>query len=219
MQGSPPHTRGLQTLGDLPKPKSGITPAYAGITSAGTQGYPARQDHPRIRRDYANGQWVALLSVGSPPHTRGLLRLTAQIPDIDRITPAYAGITFGRGLHSQTCRDHPRIRGDYRVTLSDDSGNEGSPPHTRGLPRPALRPSPPGWITPAYAGITLSDPSCAALHRDHPRIRGDYSYFYQGIDWGWGSPPHTRGLQGGHELYVLVERITPAYAGITPGDQ
>ena len=71
--GSSPHTRGLPTSAIKTNRTNGIIPAYAGTTYFFLYTRRWRWDHPRIRGDYA----MVLLSVsptlGSSPHTRGLL--------------------------------------------------------------------------------------------------------------------------------------------------
>ena len=52
-KGSPPHTRGQQTLLFNPLDSPGITPAYAGTTASESPGSLAMRDHPRIRGDNA----------------------------------------------------------------------------------------------------------------------------------------------------------------------
>ena len=132
-----------------------------------------------------------------------------------RITPAYAGTTFWSETHHSSCWDHPRLRGNYKDTISNAISGAGSPPLTRELhalekeQRKAL------GITPAYAGTTFTSLRKANTVRDHPRLRGNYSntllllFLYQ------GSPPLTRELPIGTVAIGTVARITPAYAGTT----
>ena len=51
---------------------------------------------------------------------------------------------------------------------------EGSPPHTRGIPRPPLRRSTFWGFTPAYAGNTDDGETWEYDYGVHPRIRGEY---------------------------------------------
>ena len=56
---------------------------------------------------------IALLALGSPPHTRGILLCKLRVVFAEGFTPAYAGNT-GR-LHGAevVVGVHPRIRGEY----------------------------------------------------------------------------------------------------------
>jgi len=213
--GSPPHTRGSLPSWQHSENTKRITPAYAGITDSVDFRDHGLQDHPRIRGDHAGRYSNDDVKVGSPPHTRGSLRLPG--PDVRQtgITPAYAGITGRVTKGISRIRDHPRIRGDHISSTSVLTPNKGSPPHTRGSPRRLHFLARQQRITPAYAGITCKIRLSHESGQDHPRIRGDHNFAQHLDQLGTGSPPHTRGsLQ--HPLPArLPIRITPAYAGIT----
>ena len=51
---------------------------------------------------------------------------------------------------------------------------------------------------------------------DHPRLRGNYFSFVAELRGSLGSPPLTRELQDIVESFIIIFRITPAYAGTTP---
>ncbi len=92
---------------------------------------------------------------------------------------------------------------------------QGSPPHTRGIPYGLLRLSCVLRITPAYAGNTRADYFKKRRKEDHPRIRGEYSASTSTLASFTGSPPHTRGIQLISKSLQSHIRITPAYAGNT----
>ena len=91
------------------------------------------RDHPRIRGEYDECQPCFVDSVGSPPHTRGILHFPSDCntlagsPPHTRgilfisiyffvhlgITPAYAGNTLFSDKLNQNPYNHPRIRGEY----------------------------------------------------------------------------------------------------------
>ena len=133
--GSPPHTRGIPLCFNLSSLASGFTPAYAGNTTAHRSGARAWQVHPRIRGEYRPARPRFVSSIGSPPHTRGILYLQTSCAAADGFTPAYAGNT----------------------TQLTDSKNidKGSPPHTRGILSNVLSQKQGTRFTPAYAGNTL----------------------------------------------------------------
>ena len=132
------------------------------------------QDHPRIRGDYCKPISTNAKLAGSPPHTRGLPRIRRVLETKFRITPAYAGTTTGPAATNNNPQDHPRIRGDYTVPHTLPLQLLGSPPHTRGLPKPPTTEITVPRITPAYAGTTHHGIRHSRAFQDHPRIRGDY---------------------------------------------
>ena len=89
--GSPPHTRGKVLNSFFLTARSGITPAYAGKRCQNHLTLQPLQDHPRIRGEKVILKVVPIISIGSPPHTRGKVGYTSNRNTINRITPAYAG--------------------------------------------------------------------------------------------------------------------------------
>ena len=57
------------------------------------------------------------LLIGSPPHVRGLLSSPWPWNSRGRITPACAGTTGTTSLLAQIAEDHPRMCGDYWITV------------------------------------------------------------------------------------------------------
>ena len=70
---------------------SGITPAYAGKSSAFIRSSPVNQDHPRLCGEKVPEMLQFSSVAGSPPPMRGKDRVKRQIHRCTRITPAYAG--------------------------------------------------------------------------------------------------------------------------------
>ena len=72
-----------------------ITPAYAGKSGYfGIYQY-INGDHPRLCREKRPFFLRDNPSVGSPPPMRGKAWVESPLHDADRITPAYAGKSFG----------------------------------------------------------------------------------------------------------------------------
>ena len=72
-----------------------------------------------------------------------------------RITPAHAGTSALAGDIQKGNKDHPRTRGDKRVSGAFNPRIGGSPPHTRGQAYAShLFAKKPG-ITPAHAGTSF----------------------------------------------------------------
>ena len=91
-----------------------------------------------------------------------------------RIIPACAGSTWIALCLRSARKDHPRIRGVYRATISWGPWKVGSSPHTRGLLRHQRSADGQLGIIPAYAGSTYALGFSCICNEDHPRIRGVY---------------------------------------------
>ena len=113
IQGSSPHTRGLQGHSISRQTSSRIIPAHAGFTTGGGCSCRTRRDHPRTRGVYLWAHQADTLRRGSSPHTRGLLPPPVVGGGILRIIPAHAGFTQRYVLGAAESADHPRTRGVY----------------------------------------------------------------------------------------------------------
>ena len=173
-KGSPPLARGVLRKMLKERKLSRITPACAGSTNFICHPVSPFRDHPRLRGEY---RWYS---------RRQAVR-----------------------------QDHPRLRGEYRQSERQLSEMIGSPPLARGVQmvQPAASRetgSPPlargvqtvgettvrnDRITPACAGSTSDMWSIATSHRDHPRLRGEYSSRVTASITPPGSPPLARGVQ------------------------
>ena len=89
--GSPPHTRGKAQAPAQASPERRITPAHAGKSFGGCCRIHGRWDHPRTRGEKSYCQLYSFLFIGSPPHTRGKVKLYSYASNGNRITPAHAG--------------------------------------------------------------------------------------------------------------------------------
>ena len=148
-----------------------------------------------MRGEYQARLSRQLLTIGSPPLARGVhLRRFGRQSQI-RITPACAGSTARGNVFLQRFQDHPRLRGEYFISLGTDTEILGSPPLARGVLsifqklRNLIR------ITPACAGSTLFVDNSFAANRDHPRLRGEYLPQQEVLCVVSGSPPLARGVQ------------------------
>ena len=91
---------------------------------------------------------------GSPPLARGIQLDPINLCKHIRITPACAGNTREATGATATIRDHPRLRGEYKLPDTKLLMGTGSPPLARGIllifSSYAVKPR----ITPACAGNT-----------------------------------------------------------------
>ena len=131
----------------------------------------------------------------------------------DRITPACAGNRQRGQSVSIFPKDHPRLRGEQRFRLSFCFADQGSPPLARGTVCVVSCCVGDGGITPACAGNRSRWRLGRADAEDHPRLRGEQSWFGDEVTPAQGSPPLARGT----ERYALYRSwrlgITPACAG------
>ena len=93
--------------------------------------------------------------------------------------------------------------------------NPGSPPLTRGIPKPESIKCLIGRFTPAHAGNTICTHFSMTASGVHPRSRGEYLENMNQMHERTGSPPLTRGIQNLLRTYKTEHRFTPAHAGNT----
>ena len=173
-QGSPPHTRGTRFNASSISVNVGITPAYAGNTALPASLCDVCRDHPRIRGEHQNNDFLLSPLLGSPPHTRGTPGLEICPQVLWRITPAYAGNTSLISYNTSMIQDHPRIRGEHCSLNFIIFSIIGSPPHTRRTLFTSSSLIASIRITPAYAGNTHDMATRVRRVGDHPRIRGEH---------------------------------------------
>ena len=130
-----------------------------------------------------------------------------------RITPAYAGKSFGACFEAGKHEDHPRLCGEKSVFFATNRGTKGSPPPMRGKATTTARIPTGSGITPAYAGKRVFLNVLISHMKDHPRLCGEKLQLGSRYLPPAGSPPPMRG-----KAPVVVGRyapsgITPAYAG------
>ena len=115
-KGSSPHTRGAPPLRAAACRHAGIIPAYAGSTTSSRTTRPTCRDHPRIRGEHPTSSACRSRKSGSSPHTRGALYLRHALGHGPGIIPAYAGSTSSWPASQTSSWDHPRIRGEHRLS-------------------------------------------------------------------------------------------------------
>ena len=109
------------------------------------------------------------------------------------ITPAYAGKSLFTPFAKSWCKDHPRLCGEKL------SGKMPLSSTTR--------------ITPAYAGKSPFDRIRQTGNKDHPRLCGEKQRTLTSGFVQMGSPPPMRGKVLDRQIFPIIRRITPAYAG------
>ena len=107
------------------------------------------------------------------------------------------------------------MRGEYPWRNKGYGFTQGSPPLARGIPCKAIANGRWERITPACAGNTPHGQLICNIHRDHPRLRGEYNDVTENGIVLLGSPPLARGIHDIIAQMIAPPRITPACAGNT----
>ena len=100
--GSPPRMRGKGEVEAGKESVDRITPAYAGKRGRCPRPAGRRWDHPRVCGEKIRARLHPRFLVGSPPRMRGKEWIVWNTEPAERITPAYAGKSFGSVLPSKT---------------------------------------------------------------------------------------------------------------------
>ena len=191
----------------------GITPAYAGKSSAFIRSSPVNQDHPRLcgeKCTFCHGKAVA---DGSPPPMRGKAENPCTPVNPCRITPAYAGKSTKLYQIHLPARDHPRLCGEKYSIYRREGIPYGSPPPMRGKEVLVACEESQRGITPAYAGKSSLLHHRFAFPKDHPRLCGEKLCCCRCDLRCQGSPPPMRGKGSSQSFKKSSTGITPAYAG------
>ena len=155
----------------------GITPAWAG-KSAGFQSAPSGQrDHPRVGGEKAVWLCAGPRPHGSPPRGRGKAPGPLALRISSRITPAWAGKSKRPAFPVCVMWDHPRVGGEKPEWTSLEEIERGSPPRGRGKAGRRRIGGQAVWITPAWAGKSLTIPKLTTRSWDHPRVGGEKFFF------------------------------------------
>ena len=144
---------------------------------------------------------------------RGKVFFCSLRVDFLGITPAYAGKRDSAQHAKGWTADHPRVCGEKVCSYEFECKTIGSPPRMRGKVRLPCRWAISLRITPAYAGKSQTASLAACKTRDHPRVCGEKSKTPIYDSLAEGSPPRMRGKADASINHLILEGITPAYAG------
>ena len=146
-----------------------------------------------MRGEKLSAPALYLHPVGSPPHARGKAR-RRRLPGLwTGITPACAGKSSWAALEVLPKGDHPRMRGEKRISVFIRHLLAGSPPHARGKGSLITFTTATMGITPACAGKSVARRVSNGSKEDHPRMRGEKIQRGPIASDIEGSPPHARG--------------------------
>ena len=111
-RGSSPLTRGKRIAFAHDLLPVRLIPAHAGKTAPRSHALPDPAAHPRSRGENTWRLFMAQLSVGSSPLTRGKHRAVVLRQPTGRLIPAHAGKTPRPTASSTPTPAHPRSRGE-----------------------------------------------------------------------------------------------------------
>ena len=114
MIGSPPRGRGKALFFIIGVVIFGITPAWAGKSTARMPRPRNLWDHPRVGGEKRFTDRRVVCSLGSPPRGRGKVVLHCGVLFDVGITPAWAGKSRSKKLRLALNEDHPRVGGEKR---------------------------------------------------------------------------------------------------------
>ena len=129
----------------------GITPACAGKSRLFKLVVAGSRDHPRLRGEKQKSWTPSQPRIGSPPLARGKDEAESRRLARFGITPACAGKSSIVAITAAPLKDHPRLRGEKKPSVTSSTKQSGSPPLARGKDKRS-------WFSPAPIGIT---PACA----------------------------------------------------------
>ena len=194
---------------------SGLIPARAGNTAAGSNSHPPAGAHPRSRGEHSGWLELSPSGGGSSPLARGTQRLARTLTLRRGLIPARAGNTAAGSNSHPPAGAHPRSRGEHAAIPCMDWNVSGSSPLARGtLFSFCCGAAAPGLI-PARAGNTVD---IAAVHkpsRAHPRSRGEHSTSSAVLVSRLGSSPLARGTRWVTSWITDPCGLIPARAGNT----
>ena len=134
---------------------------------------------------------VAILFLGSPPHTWRTQEEQVVNDNWGRITSTYVENTRNSDLRKITLKDHLHIRGEHADIKPHKPDGWGSPPHTWRTPQLMQGAVDNGGITSTYVENTLSWSKLHHWSWDHLHIRGEHRRYTSQAITPIGSPPHT----------------------------
>ena len=117
--GSPPPMRGKVFQKCPIKIAAGITPAYAGKSTASDALPVFPWDHPRLCGEKEKIAKTSRIDLGSPPPMRGKAQWLKDKVSGFGITPAYAGKRNENEKLQSVSKDHPRLCGEKRYCLAN----------------------------------------------------------------------------------------------------
>ena len=154
--------------------RTGIIPACAGSTEAGTATPEPPRDHPGMRREHHPASIARAVGWGSSRHAPGAQLMEHLENDHFGIIPACAGSTEELFHFAFTSRDHPGMRREHVPADHRLHSDRGSSRHAPGARSGHDHGIAVHGIIPACAGSTIRRFSSRGRARDHPGMRREH---------------------------------------------
>ena len=120
-EGTSPRTRGKSLMPAPPQPQHRNIPAYAGKIPPQREHQPPVWEHPRARGENLLICFRKQAGHGTYPRTRGKPQDSIGPLVSQRNIPAHAGKTCKNAWRTPRCWEHPRARGENRITAEDNA--------------------------------------------------------------------------------------------------
>ena len=174
---------------------------------------------PRTRGDGPSAESDRRPRLTFPPHARGWTLSASFAHSTGTVSPARAGMDPHATARSRPGPRFPRTRGDGPFSSRRAFFSAAFPPHARGwtLPAPGRGARLP--VSPARAGMDPSCPWARCAASRFPRTRGDGPDRGAAIDPPRWFPPHARGWTVASSSRARDRTVSPARAGMDPGDR
>ena len=168
-------------------------PACAGKTPPLADAGVVAQEHPRVRGENLIIESHKLSPFGTSPRARGKRSMMSLASSSRGNIPACAGKTGPLAWTSLTSPEHPRVRGENKVSAAEADYGSGTSPRARGKP----------MILDMTCGARRNIPACAGkttrcgldhiFGAEHPRVRGENLRPHQATRPKIGTSPRARG--------------------------
>ena len=191
------------------------TPPGAGKTDFASIAGLKQKKHPRVRGEDYFGFSSTGWYLETPPRARGRLSNQYCRATNQGTTPVCAGKTCSFPAVFRRSRNHPRVRGEDRSPATSAESYTEPPPCARGRLQQRLPTKPRYRTTPACAGKTASHFATTSFIKNHPRVRGEDSFFIFLSFRYEEPPPRARRRRRQKAVDHKAQRNTPACAGKT----
>ena len=170
--GTSPRARGKHAMLGIAIANIRNIPACAGKTNSPVKGLIRWPEHPRVRGENLPVMVPRKSLRGTSPRARGKHKALAQAGCNNGNIPACAGKTFNCVESSFRGQEHPRVRGENRLSQSGKTICSGTSPRARGKPYANSTPKPKIRNIPACAGKTTTRYSSWRAPRNIPACAG-----------------------------------------------
>ena len=215
----PPQARGW-TAERIPRAaRTTVSPAGAGMDPTTAAGATAPPSFPRRRGDGPRNPESIRPRGAFPPQARGWTLPSGECGPGSPVSPAGAGMDPEAAYSADGGARFPRRRGDGPPRGFPLSPAARFPPQARGWTLYDLAVGIAQSVSPAGAGMDLGQDDVSSEADRFPRRRGDGPRAYLAFMRHRQFPPQARGWTLAQVLAATDQHVSPAGAGMDPGQQ